>query len=278
MPRIDSHGGRAAALDSRSRIGEDTPMRVLVLGGTTEAAALSAKLADRAGIGAILSLAGRTTNPRPSPLPTRSGGFGGAEGLARWLTEHQIDAVVDATHPFAAMMSRNAAAACRRLGLPLLGLRRPPWQAQPGDRWIEVATMADVVPVLGPAPRRVFLTIGRLELAPFAAAPQHFYLVRSIEPIGDGLPVPRVKTLRARGPFDEAGEQMLLASEQIDIIVTKNSGGSATYAKIAVARALGLPVIVVARPEKPVIAAVASVAAALNWIEVQQPVPIPRGV
>jgi precorrin-6A/cobalt-precorrin-6A reductase len=278
MPRIDSHCGGGAGLDSRSGIGEDSHMRVLVLGGTTEASMLAAKLAERADIDAVLSLAGRTANPRPSPLPTRTGGFGGAEGLARWLSEHQTDAVVDATHPFAATMSRNAAAACFRLGLPLLGLRRPPWQAQPGDRWIEIATMADAIPALGSAPHRVFLTIGRLELAPFATAPQHFYLVRSIEPIGEALPVPRVRTLRARGPFDEAGERALLEGEHIDIIVTKNSGGSATYAKIAAARTLGLPVIVVARPEKPAVAAVASVTAALEWIEIQQSGPVLRGV
>jgi precorrin-6A/cobalt-precorrin-6A reductase len=253
-------------------------MRVLVLGGTTEASALAAKLAERSGIDATLSLAGRTTSPRPSPLPMRTGGFGGAEGLARWLSEHQTDAVVDATHPFAAMMSRNAATACTRLGVPLLALRRPPWRAQPGDRWIEVATMADAVPALGAAPRRVFLTIGRLELAPFAAAPQHFYLVRSIEPIGEALAVPHLRTLRARGPFDEAGERALLESEHIEVIVTKNSGGSATYAKIAAARALGLPAVVVARPEKPAVTEVGSVAAALDWIAVQQRAPMARGV
>jgi precorrin-6A/cobalt-precorrin-6A reductase len=253
-------------------------MRILVLGGTTEASALAASLAERADIDAILSLAGRTTNPRPSPLPTKTGGFGGAEGLARWLTEHKTDAVVDATHPFAAMMSRNAAAACSRLGLPLLGLRRPPWHAQPSDRWIEVATMADAVPALGQTPRRVFLTIGRLELAPFATAPQHFYLVRSIEPVSDALPVPRLSTLLARGPFDEAGERALLESEHIDIIVTKNSGGSATYAKIAMARALGLPVVVVARPEKPAVTEAENVAAALDWVDAQQRVPLLRGV
>ena len=138
--------------------------------------------------------------------------------------------------------------------------------------------MADAVPALGPAPRRVFLTIGRLELAPFATAPQHFYLVRSIEPIGDALPVPQVSTLLARGPFDEGGERALLESKHIDIIVTKNSGGSATYAKIAAARALGLPIVVVARPEKPAVAQVQSVAAALDWIESQQRVPLLRGV
>ena len=254
-------------------------MRVLVLGGTTEASALAAQLAKRPDIDAILSFAGRTTNPRPSALPRRTGGFGGADGLAAWLTEHRIDIVVDATHPFATMMSGNAAAACARLGLPLLGLRRPPWLPQPGDRWIEVANMADAVPALGQAPRRVFLTVGRLELAPFATAPQHFYLARSIEPIGDALPAPRVRTIQARGPFDEAGERALLERENIDTIVTKNSGGSATYAKIAAARALGLPVVVIARPQKPEVAAVASdTAAALDWIEAQHRVTMPRGV
>ena len=138
--------------------------------------------------------------------------------------------------------------------------------------------MANAVPALGSAPRRVFLTIGRLELAPFATAPQHFYLVRSIEPVGDALPVPWVSTLLARGPFDEAGERALLESEHIDVIVTKNSGGLATYAKIAGARALRLPVVVVARPEKPAVAQVESVAAALKWIDSQQRVPLLRGV
>ena len=253
-------------------------MRVLVLGGTTEASALAAMLAERSGIDAIMSLAGRTKNPRPSSLPSRSGGFGGAEGLVRWLTEHRIEAVVDATHPFAATMSRNAAEACSRLGLSLLGLRRPPWLAQPGDRWIGVATMADAVAALGVMPRRVFLTVGRFELAPFAAMPQHIYLVRSIEPIGDALPAPNVNSLRARGPFDEAGERALLEREQIDIVVTKNSGGSATYAKIAAARGLGLPVVVVTRPEKPPVAEAASAEAALDWIAGQLRTPTLRGV
>ena len=253
-------------------------MRILVLGGTAEASALAAALAQRLDVEAVLSLAGRTSNPRPSPLPTRIGGFGGIQGLARWLAQHRIEAVIDATHPFAAVMSGNAAAACGRLGLPLLGLRRPPWQAQPGDRWIEVATMPDAVPALGPVPRRVFLTVGRLELGPFAAAPQHAYLVRSIEPIGEALPAPHVQQLRARGPFDEAAEHALLVREHIEILVTKNSGGAATYAKIAAARALGLPVVVVARPQKPAVSEVTDMAAALEWIAGQQRVPMRRGV
>ncbi len=253
-------------------------MRILVLGGTAEASALARKLAGRADIDATLSLAGRTTNPRPSPLSVRIGGFGGTEGLVRWLAEHDTDAVVDATHPFAAVMSCHAAAACLRLGVPLLALHRAPWQARPGDRWIEVATIADAVPALGPEPRRVFLTIGRLELGPFAAAPQHFYLVRSIEPIGDGLPVPQVTALQAAGPFDEPAERALMQREHINIIVTKNSGGAATYAKIAAARALALPVIVVARPEKPAVANVTCITAALDWIDAQRGVPTLRGV
>ena len=274
---IDNHTG-APVLDSSSGIGEEARMRVLVLGGTTEASALAAQLAGRRDIDAILSLAGRTSNPRPSQLPSRTGGFGGVEGLAEWLTEHRTDAVVDATHPFAAMMSRNAAAACLRLGLPLLGLRRPPWQPQPGDRWAEVANMADAVPALGQTSRRVFLTVGRLELAPFATAPQHFYLARSIEPIGDALPAPRVRTIQARGPFDEAGERALLERENIDTIVTKNSGGSATYAKIAAARALGLQVVIIAQPEMPMVAHVASAAEAMDWIDAQHRLAMPRGV
>ncbi len=253
-------------------------MRILVLGGTAEAAALAAALARRADIEAVLSLAGRTSNPRSSPLPSRTGGFGGIEGLAHWLARHRTEAVVDATHPFAATMSGNAAAACERLGLPLLGVRRPPWLAQAGDRWIEVATMAFAAAALGPPPRRVFLTVGRLELGPFAAAPQHAYLVRSIEPLGAALPLPRVTEMRARGPFDEAAERVLLQREHIDIVVTKNSGGSAIYAKIAAARALGLPVVVVARPQKPAVAEVANVAAALDWISDQQRSRMLRGV
>ena len=253
-------------------------MRILILGGTAEASALAAALAQQPDIDAVLSLAGRTSNPRPSPLPSRIGGFGDIEGLTRWLTLHRTEAVVDATHPFAAKMSRNAVAACGHLGLPLLGLRRPPWHAQPGDRWIEVETMADAAAALGAMPRRVFLTVGRLELAPFAAAPQHSYLVRSIEPIGAALPAPQVTTLRASGPFEEAAERALLERERIDIVVTKNSGGSATYAKIAAARALRLPVVVVARPEKPAVAEVASVAAALDWIAGQPEPRTLRGV
>jgi precorrin-6A/cobalt-precorrin-6A reductase len=242
-------------------------MHVLVLGGTTEASALAARLAGCRDLSATLSLAGRTSFPKPAPVPTRIGGFGGVEGLGRWLTEHRVGAVVDATHPFAAVISRNAAAACAQRGVPLLALRRPPWQAQAGDRWIDVPTMPDAVAALGPAPRRVFLTVGRLELPAFAAAPQHAYMVRTIEPIGDALPALDVVTIQDRGPFGETDERRLMQEHGIEVVVTKNAGGAATYGKIAAARALGLPVVMVARPPKPDALTVESVDAGLAWIE-----------
>ena len=255
-------------LDSASDFREKGRMRILILGGTTEASALAALLSGRSEFSPVLSMAGRTSDPRPLPIPTRIGGFGGVEGLARFLSQERIEAVIDATHPFAAVMSRNAAVACAQAHVPLLALRRPPWKAQEGDRWIEVASMGEAVHALGEAPRRVFLTVGRLELPPFAAAAQHTYLVRTIEPIGEALPVPNVIAIQDRAPFDEAAEQALMQRERVDVVVTKNSGGAATYPKIAAARALGLPVIIVARPEKPRgIEEVSSADAALEWLE-----------
>jgi precorrin-6A/cobalt-precorrin-6A reductase len=242
-------------------------MRILILGGTTEAFALSQSLAERSGIDVVLSLAGRTSTPRDAGVPTRIGGFGGLEGLSRWLVDYRTELVIDATHPFAAVISRNAAQACATLGLPLLGLRRPPWVRQDGDLWIEVGTTQEAVSALGPEPRRVFLTIGRLELGPFSHAPQHHYLVRTIEPIDDALTAPHVTALRARGPFDEASERSLLEEHRVEVLVTKNSGGPATYGKIAAARALGLPVVIVSRPHKPDVRSVATAKEAVTWIE-----------
>ncbi len=243
-------------------------MRILILGGTTEASGLAAALAGQGRFQPLLSLAGRTSDPKPLPIPTRVGGFGGAEGLARFLRDERIEALIDATHPFAAVMSHNAARAADATGVPLLALRRPPWTPRAGDRWREVTGMGEAVRAIGEAPRRVFLTVGRLELRPFAAAPQHAYVVRTIEPIDDALPVPNVIAIRDRAPFDEAAERALMAREGIEVLVTKNSGGAATYPKIAAARALGIPVVLVARPEKPAgVEEVAGVAEALAWLE-----------
>jgi precorrin-6A/cobalt-precorrin-6A reductase len=267
MPMMVSQGA-FVMLDSASDFGEKGRMRILILGGTTEASTLATLLAGRSEFSPLLSMAGRTSDPRPLPIPTRIGGFGGVDGLARFLVAERIEAVIDATHPFAAVMSRNAAEACLEARVPLLALRRPPWTAQEGDRWVEVRSMEEAVRALGEEPCRVFLTVGRLELPPFAAAPQHTYLVRTIEPIGEALPVPNVIAIQDRAPFYEAAERALMERERVQIVVTKNSGGTATYPKIAAARALGLPVIIVTRPEKPCgIEEVASAHAALEWLE-----------
>ncbi|MGU3362485.1 cobalt-precorrin-6A reductase [Methylobacterium sp. M6A4_1b] len=240
-------------------------MRILVLGGTGEASALvRGLLAVDRSLAVTLSLAGRTSQPKAEPVPTRVGGFGGAEGLAAWLGQDRTDLVVDATHPFAAWMSANAAEACARTGTRLLAIRRPAWKPIAGDRWTTVPDMAAAARALGSAARRVFLTIGRQEIGAFAAAPQHDYVVRAIE--GIDLAVPRLTPVRARGPFDEAAEAAFLTERAIEVLVSKNSGGGATYGKIAAARALGLPVVMVMRPDKPDVPSVPGVAEALARI------------
>ena len=248
-------------------------MRILILGGTADAAALANRLAGLADTDVMLSLAGRTRQPLAASVPMRVGGFGGVAGLKTWLVENRTDCVIDATHPFAAMISRNAARACDELGIPIVALHRPAWSKMEGDRWIEVADMSEAVGALGQRSRRTFLTIGRIEITAFAAAPQHHYLVRTIEPVGDALPVPHVTAIEARGPFDEEAEVGLLRQHRIEIVVSKNSGGPATYAKIAAARRLGLPVVMIARPESPDVASVGSVDEALVWLAGHRPPP-----
>ncbi|MDP4022155.1 cobalt-precorrin-6A reductase [Methylobacterium sp. NEAU 140] len=242
------------------------PTRVLILGGTTEASALVRALAGRPDFLVTLSLAGRTAAPKPEPVPTRVGGFGGVDGLARYLAAEAIDRLIDATHPFAARISANAAAAAGRVGVPLLAIRRPAWTREPGDAWTEVDSIAEAVGALGPSPKRIFLTIGRQEAGSFAAAPQHAYLARTVEPLGEALPVPRLTAIEARGPFDAAAEAALMRAHGVEIVVSKNAGGAATYGKIAAARALGLPVVMVRRPDKPNVASVADADAALRWL------------
>jgi len=223
-------------------------MRILVLGGTGEASALARALAARADLDAVLSFAGRTTIPQVWPIRIRIGGFGGVEGLAAYLRDEKIDAVVDATHPFAAQMSRHAQGACAKAGTPIAVLTRPAWCPQPHDRWISVAGMNEAAAALGSTPKRVFLTVGRLQLAAFEAGPQHHYLVRSIEPMDPPPRLPHLTFIAGRGPFDVAAELALMQSEAIDILVTKNSGAPATYAKIEAARELGLAVVMIERP------------------------------
>lgn len=242
-------------------------MRVLILGGTTEGSALARALAGDARFQPVLSLAGVTRAPRPQPIPTRIGGFGGAEGLAAYLRAEGIGAVVDATHPFAAAMTANAAGAAARSGTPLLRLHRPAWTAGPGDRWTEVPGMAEAARALGPAPRRVLLTVGQKELAPFRAAPWHHYTLRSVDPPPPESLPPRTVLITATGPFPLEAERALLRERGIEVLVSKNSGGGATAAKLVAARELGLPVILLARPAPPPgLQTVADTAAALDWL------------
>jgi len=243
-----------------------TPLlRILILGGTTEARRLAERLAPRPELDVRLSLAGRTSNPVPHPVPLRIGGFGGADGLAAYLMDERIDRLIDATHPYAAQMSANAAQAAALARVPLLALRRPAWQPVAGDRWREVANAQAAVDALGDVPRRVFLALGRNEIAPFAGAPQHFYLVRSVDAVEPPLAAPRAVYIQARGPFREEDDRALLAAHRIDGVVSKNSGGDAAYGKIAAARTLGIAVILLRRPALPEVPAVETVDDAVAW-------------
>jgi precorrin-6A/cobalt-precorrin-6A reductase len=253
-------------------------MRVLILGGTTEASELAHLVAGDGRFTATLSLAGRTSSPRPQPLPVRIGGFGGAAGLSRFLVDQEIQAVVDATHPYAVRISANALAACAEQNVPLASIVRPTWAAQPGDRWQTVGSTEAAATALGEKRRSVFLSLGRQELHLFAAAPQHRYLARLIEsPSQANLP-PDLVVLRQRGPFDPAAERRLLEQEKIEIVVSKNSGGSATYPKIEAARTLGLPVVMIARAHKPAGTTVASAKDAAHWLAHRSAASSRRGV
>lgn len=235
-----------------------------MLGGTTEASRLAQALAD-AQVDAIFSYAGRTESPLPQPLPVRVGGFGGVDGLCAWLQEQRISHVVDATHPFAAQMSRNAVAACAATGTPLLALERSAWQARAGDHWQQVPDMESAVGALPDTAARVFLAIGRQHVAPFLVQPQHWFLLRLVDASLE-LPPERGHIVLARGPFTEAADTALLQQHRITHVVAKNSGGSGAEAKLRAARALGLPVILINRPAAPPRPTVARVDEVLQWI------------
>jgi precorrin-6A/cobalt-precorrin-6A reductase len=239
-------------------------MRVLILGGTTEASAIARAVVGDRRFAPVLSLAGRTRVPAQPPIPWRVGGFGGVEGLAAYLHGEKIAALIDATHPFAARMKANAAQAAALAGIPRVAVLRPAWAALPGDRWTEVADMTGAFAALGRTPRRVFLSIGRQELAAFG--PPHTYLVRSVDPPDPAILPPDATSIIARGPFTEAAEQALLHAYRIEVLVTKNAGGDATAAKLAAARRLGLPVVMVARPVAPEPPVVADAPGALAWL------------
>jgi precorrin-6A/cobalt-precorrin-6A reductase len=251
--------------------------RILILGGTAEARQLAERLSRRDDLAIVLSLAGRTAAPAEQPVPVRIGGFGGSEGLVAYLAAQRVGLLIDATHPYAATMSANAAEAAGRAKVRLLALRRPPWTAMAGDRWIEVDTIREAVDALGPAPRRAFLAVGR-DIDAFAAAPHHDYLIRSVDPINPPLGVPHATYVSARGPFSEADDRELLTRHKTDVVVAKNSGGDATYGKIAAARSLGIDVVMVRRPVLPAVTAVETVQGAVAWLDHELPPAVDRGV
>ena len=225
--------------------------RVLILGGTTEARRLAADLtATPAAPRVTTSLAGRVAAPRLPAGDVRIGGFGGPEGLARWLREHAVDALIDATHPFAGTISHNAAQAAATAHVPLLALRRPGWVPARGDTWHRVGSLDEAAAALPALGHRVFLTTGRMGLAHFAHLTDLWFLMRSVDAPEPPYP-PRMETLLARGPFTLEDERELLRRHRIDVVVTKDSGGAATAPKLTAAREAGLPVVIVERPPVP---------------------------
>ncbi len=239
--------------------------RVLILGGTGDATELAVRAAEIPELEIITSLAGRTHQP-VVPENTRIGGFGGVAGLTDYLRKQQIEVIIDATHPFAAQISFNVAAAAKEVAIPHLMLIRPAWKQTKGDRWIEVATNAMAAMALPQLAQRIFLTIGRQQLSAFVHLQDLWFLMRTIDPpLPDAL-IPPGKLLRERGPFSPNEERSLLQQYEIGAIVSKNSGGDATYAKIIAARELGIPVVMVQRPSIPSGEQVETIEDALAWI------------
>ena len=240
-------------------------MRALILGGTSDANVLANAVA-RAGLDAIYSYGGRTRAPAVQLLPIRIGGFGGARGLAEYISREGITHVVDATHPFAVEMSCNAIAACAETHTPLIALERAPWTKATGDNWIEVPDIMAAVAALPEARANIFLAIGRQHIAPFGSKPQHAYTLRFIDPPDGALPLPDADVIISRGPFTLANELEMMRSRAIEWIVARNSGGMGACAKIDAARELGLPVVIVARPALPDRLRAESVAEVMEWL------------
>lgn len=223
---------------------------LLILGGTGEARDLARRLVAAGTARVVSSLAGRVSDPARPAGEVRIGGFGGIAGLAAWLGEHRPAVVVDATHPYAATMSAHAVAACAACPTPLLGVIRPPWTAGPGDDWHDAGSLAEAAARAAALGRRAFVTTGRQDLAAFAAHPEVFCLIRCVDPPAGDLP-PAREVILARGPYDSGAELALMRAHGIDVLITKNSGGALTAGKLAAARELGIPVVMVRRPPPP---------------------------
>ncbi|MBX5224864.1 MULTISPECIES: cobalt-precorrin-6A reductase [unclassified Rhizobium] len=253
-------------------------LRILILGGTGEARLLAEALAARDDCDVLLSLAGRTEKPAVQPVQVRIGGFGGAMALADFLKAGSYGLLIDATHPFAERISKNAAVAAETAAVAAIALRRPEWQRLAGDRWREVQSIPAAIEALGQSPRHVFLATGRQGAHHAEAAPQHHYLIRSVDPVERPLRLANAEYILDRGPFTLESECTLLRQHHIDVIIAKNSGGTATYAKIESARLLGIEVMMVARAPSPMVASVETVEAALAAIDHLFPPAMKRGV
>jgi precorrin-6A/cobalt-precorrin-6A reductase len=269
MPNMLSH--RPGGIVSLTVALSMPQLKILLLGGTGEASALARLLAEDPSFAPVLSLAGRTAAPVLPAIPWRIGGFGGVAGLAHYLQDNGVQVLVVATHPFAAQIRQNAVAAARLTGRVLLMIERPAWGPEAGDLWTGVADMDEAAAALGPTRRRVLLTIGRKDLGPFAGAPWHDYVIRSVDAPPPELLPPCAKIITARGPFTLEDDRRMLHAERIEVIVTKNSGGTATQSKLIAARELGLPVIMVARPPWPDVTGlkagrVSDAPSALRWL------------
>ena len=245
-----------------------TARRLLILGGTGEAVALARAVSARFGdaIGVTTSLAGRTRRPGPIPGNIRIGGFGGSAGLGAYLVEQQIDRLIDATHPFAAEISRAARVAAERAGVRQLLLLRPRWPRHPLDRWIEVDSIEAAASLVGKVGRCALLTVGARSAAAFARAEDVRFVVRLIDPPREELPLPKHQIVYGRGPFSLLEERLLLRQSGVDVLVCKASGGAATEPKLIAAREAGIPVIMVRRPPREQGDAVELVEAALDWL------------
>lgn len=254
------------------------PLKLLLLGGTSEATRLAKAVAQMLGVAAVLSLAGRTSKAAPSPVPVRVGGFGGVEGLAHYLVQDGVDIVVDATHPFAAQISNNAIAACAKANVPLLAIERPPWQRTDRDTWIEHATAEDAIAALPDAPSTVFSALGRSAIPLLCAKPQHRYVIRVVDPSAPPAELREAVIISARGPFRTEDDIALFREYRIARVLTKNAGGDAAYSKIAAARALQLPVHIVKRPDIAKRHTVTTSDEALSWIAHHHASRTKRGV
>ncbi|QEX18658.1 precorrin-6A reductase [Hypericibacter terrae] len=246
-------------------------LQILILGGTGDAARLAAGINADPKFSVTTSLAGRTDNPKKLAGKVRVGGFGGIAGLIDYLRESKVDVLVDASHPFAAQIRRHAMAAATKANVPLLRLERAAWAKMRGDRWHEVEDLAEAAKLAPKLGHRAFLTVGRTELASFSGVAGVHFLVRLVDPPSAPLPLADFEIMLERGPFDETEELQLMRVRHIDLVIAKNSGGDATYGKIAAARELKVPVILQRRPALPPgyapAAMVETAEAAMEWLD-----------